>query len=196
MYEAPHAGACRVGTEVFLWAPDATGPARLGDREIRLLGGRPKRQAAMVSLGFQRTPGLRPSLPGPGALGCLDHGRLRAAVAALRARAATSVEITPSGIRAVLPPGGGTAVVAAPRTAGWHCEGAGPTAYGGLLAVPLGTGRTELACSFRPPGLRAGLAAGAVAAGALLLGAGLRSFRRRSVPGPRPLLRRARASAG
>ncbi|MFE8941847.1 YfhO family protein [Streptomyces sp. NPDC007872] len=199
VYEAPHAGACRVGTEVFLWAPDATGPARLGDREVRLLGGRPKRQAAMVSLGFQRAPGLRPSLPGPGALGCLDHGRLRTAVAALRARAATSVEVTPSGIRAVLPPGGGTAVVAAPRTAGWHCEGAGPTAYGGLLAVALGTGRTELACSFRPPGLRAGLAAGAGAVGALLLGAGLRSFRRRrSGPGsgPRSLPRRAKASAG
>ncbi|MEU0231762.1 MULTISPECIES: YfhO family protein [unclassified Streptomyces] len=180
VYEAPHAGACRVGTEVFLWAPDATGPARLGGREVRLLGGRPKRQAAMVSLGFQRTPGLRPSLPGPGELGCLDHDRLRTAVAALRARAATSVEVTASGIRAVLPPGGGTAVVAAPRAAGWHCEGAEPTAYGGLLAVPLGAGRAELACSFRPPGLRAGLAAGAVAATALLLRAGLRFSRRRA----------------
>ncbi|WP_432122818.1 YfhO family protein [Streptomyces sp. S1] len=189
VYEAPHAGACRVGTEVFLWAPDATGPARLGGREVRLLGGRPKRQAAMVSLGFQRTPGLRPSLPGPlpdsGALGCLDHDRLRTAVTALRARAATSVEVTPSGLRAVLPPGGGTAVVAAPRLAGWHCEGAEPTAYGGLLAVPLGDGRTELACSFRPPGLRAGLAVGAVAGLVLLL---------RVRPGS--FLRRRRAAAG
>ncbi|WP_411075487.1 YfhO family protein [Streptomyces sp. cmx-4-7] len=197
VYEAPHAGACRVGTEVFLWAPDATGPARLGDREVRLLGGRPKRQAAMASLGFQRTPGLRPSLPGPGELGCLDHERLRTAVAALRARAAVSVDVTPSGIRAVLPPGGGTAVVAAPDIAGWHCEGAEPTAYAGLLAVPLGPGRTELSCSFRPPGLRAGLAAGAVAAVALLCGAGLRSFRRRrSGPGTRSLPGRRSASAG
>ncbi|MFC8583901.1 YfhO family protein [Streptomyces sp. NPDC057217] len=189
VYEAPHAGACRVGTEVFLWAPDATGPARLGEREVRLLGGRPKRRAAMVSLGFQRTPGLRPSLPGPlpgsGALGCLDHDRLRTAVTALRARAATSVEVTPSGLRAVLPPGGGTAVVAAPRLAGWHCEGAEPTAYGGLLAVPLGDGRTELACSFRPPGLRAGLAVGAAAGLVLLL---------RVRPGS--FLRRRRAAAG
>ncbi|MGW4727007.1 YfhO family protein [Streptomyces sp. NPDC004291] len=189
VYEAPHAGACRVGTEVFLWAPDATGPARLGGREVRLLGGRPKRQAAMVSLGLQRTPGLRPSLPGPlpdsGALGCLDHDRLRTAVTALRARAATSVEVTPSGLRAVLPPGGGTAVVAAPRLAGWHCEGAEPTAHGGLLAIPLGDGRTELACSFRPPGLRAGLAAGAVAGLVLLL---------RVRPGS--FLRRRRAPAG
>ncbi|MER7909280.1 YfhO family protein [Streptomyces sp. NPDC096068] len=189
VYEAPHAGACRVGTEVFLWAPDATGPARLGEREVRLLGGRPKRQAAMVSLGFQRTPGLRPSLPGPlpgsGALGCLDHERLRTAVTALRARAATSVEVTPSGVRAALPPGGGTAVVAVPRLAGWHCEDAGPTAYGGLLAVPLGPDRTELACSFRPPGLRAGLATGAAAGLVLLLRVG-----------PGPFLRRRRASTG
>ncbi|MFC8899179.1 YfhO family protein [Streptomyces cinereoruber] len=197
VYEAPHAGACRVGTEVFLWAPDATGPARLGEREVRLLGGRPKRQAAMVSLGLQRTPGLRPSLPGPGELGCLDHERLRAAVAALRARAATSVEVTPSGIRAVLPPGGGTAVVAAPQTAGWRCEDAEPAPYGGLLAVPLGSGRTELACSFRPPGLRAGLAAGAAAGLVLLFRVGLRSSAGLgSSPGLRSLRRRGRASAG
>ncbi|MFF4170943.1 YfhO family protein [Streptomyces sp. NPDC001744] len=183
VYGTPRAGACPVGTEVFLWAPDATGRARLGDREVRLRGGRPKRQEAMVSLGFQRVPGLRPSLPGPGELGCLDHGRLRAAVTALRARAATSVEVTPSGIRAVLPPGGGTAVVAVPRTAGWHCEGAGPVSYGGFLAVPLGDGRTEISCAFRPPGLRAGLAAGAAAA--LLLAATAVTARRRArAPSP------------
>ncbi|MGW1121579.1 YfhO family protein, partial [Streptomyces tanashiensis] len=87
-------------------------------------------------------------------------------VATLRARAATSVHVTGDGIRATLPPGStGTAVVAAPRIAGWHCEGAAPVAYGGLLAVPAGS---TLSCSFRPPGLRAGLAAGAVAALGLL----------------------------
>ncbi|MFD3530065.1 YfhO family protein [Streptomyces sp. NPDC058664] len=170
VYGAPRAGACPVGTEVFLWAPDATGPARLGDREVRLLGGQPKRRAAMTSLGVQRTPGLRPVLPGPGELGCLDHDRLRTAVAALRARAATSVHVTSDGIRAGLPPGTtGTAVVAAPRIAGWRCEGARAVSYGGLLAVDVRPGATTLDCSFRPPGLRAGLAAGAVAA-LLLLG--------------------------
>ncbi|MFF9852628.1 YfhO family protein [Streptomyces litmocidini] len=163
VYEAPHAGACRVGTEVFLWAPDATGTAALGDRETRLLGGRPKRRAALTSLGVQRVPGLKPVLPGPGELGCLDHDRLRSAVTALRARAATSVRVTPDGVRAALPPGStGTAVVATPHIAGWHCEGVEPASYGGLLAVPAGGG--ELSCAFRPPGLRAGLAAGALAA--------------------------------
>lgn len=165
VYGAPHAGACPVGTEVFLWAPDATGPARLGDRETRLLGGGPKRRAALTSLGVQRVPGLRPVLPGPGGeLGCLDHERLRAAVAALRARAATSVRVTSDGIRADLPPGTtGTAVVAAPRIAGWTCGGGPATSYAGLLAVPV-SDASSVSCSFRPPGLRAGLATGALAA--------------------------------
>ncbi|MFI1976609.1 YfhO family protein [Streptomyces wedmorensis] len=185
VYEAPHAGACRVGTEVFLWSPDATGPARLGDRPpVHLLGGGPKRRAALTSLGVQRVPGLKPVLPGPGELGCLDHERLRTAVTALRARAGTSIHVTPDGIRATFPPGStGTAVVAVPRTAGWHCEGAGPVSYGGLLAVPLHDGRTDLSCAFRPPGLRAGLAAGALAA-LLLLGVvvGPRLVRTRRTP--------------
>ncbi|MER5311877.1 YfhO family protein [Streptomyces sp. NPDC002773] len=192
VYGAPHAGACPVGTEVFLWAPDATGPARLGDRETHLLGGQPKRRAAMTSLGVQRVPGLKPDLPGPGGeLGCLDHERLRAAVAALRARAATSVRVTSDGIRADLPPGTtGTAVVAAPRIAGWTCEGARPVSYGGLLAIPVSapasdsapvSGTSSVACTFRPPGLRAGLAAGAMAA-VLLLGVVLAGRRGGSVP--------------
>ncbi|WP_369144629.1 YfhO family protein [Streptomyces sp. R44] len=181
VYEAPHAGACRVGTEVFLWAPDATGTARLGgNAPVHLLGGTPKRRAALTSLGVQTVSGLKPGLPGPGALGCLDHGRLRTAVAALRARAATSVRVTPDGIRATLPPGAtGTAVVAAPHIAGWHCEGAAPVPYGGLLAVPA---RTGLSCAFRPPGLRAGLAAGALA----LLGLAVVLMRVRTGRRPRP----------
>ncbi|GAA3929231.1 hypothetical protein GCM10022244_42850 [Streptomyces gulbargensis] len=178
VYGAPRAGACPVGSEVFLWAPDATGTARLGaNAPVRLLGGQPKRRAALVSLGVQRAAGERPSGP-RGELGCLDHGRLRAAVAALRPRAAVSVSLTAHGLRAVLPPGGGggTAVVAAPRIAGWSCEGAPARSYGGLLAVPVTPGRTSVSCSFRPPGLRAGLVAGAAALVALVaLRAGART---------------------
>ncbi|MFI0988909.1 YfhO family protein [Streptomyces exfoliatus] len=192
VYGPPRAGACPVGTEAFLWAPDATGTARLGDRETRLLGGQPKRRAAMTSLGVQRTPGLKPVLPGPGELGCLDHDRLRAAVTALRARAAVTVHATPDGIRAELPPGTtGTAVVAAPGIAGWRCEHARTTSYGGLLAVGVGPGTRTLDCAFRPPGLRAGLAAGM--AGLVLLGVsvwagarGRRGGRRPVPPGAEP----------
>ncbi|WP_079044569.1 MULTISPECIES: YfhO family protein [unclassified Streptomyces] len=177
VYARPRAGACPVGTEVFLWAPEATGTARLGDRGTRLLGGGPKRRAALTSLGVQRVPGLKPVLPGRGELGCLDHDRLRAAVKALRARPATSVGVTSNGISATFPPGGGTAVVATPRIAGWHCEGTKAGSYGGLLAVPLTPTRTELTCAFRPPGLRAGLATGALS---VLLLTGLAAAGRRS----------------
>ncbi|MFH9726748.1 YfhO family protein [Streptomyces sp. NPDC017254] len=169
VYGAPRAGACPVGTEVFLWAPDVTGTARLGTYETRLLGGPPKRRAALVSLGEQRVPGAKPLVPAPGGeLACLDHDRLRTALTALRARAATSITITSDGLTATLPPGTtGTAVVAAPRIAGWHCENAEAGSYGGLLAIGVHPGTTTLTCAFRPPGLRAGLAAGA--AGLLLL---------------------------
>ncbi|MEV4943040.1 YfhO family protein [Streptomyces zaomyceticus] len=169
VYGAPAAdGSCPVGTEAFLWAPDVTGTARRGTYETRLLGGRPKRRAALVSLGIARTPGAGPSVPAPGGeLACLDHDRLRTALAALRARAATSVRITSGGLTATLPPGAtGTAVVAAPRIAGWRCANTRAGAYGGLLAFDLSPGTTTLTCSFRTPGLRAGLAAGA---GGLLL---------------------------
>ncbi|MER5966987.1 YfhO family protein [Streptomyces sp. NPDC002057] len=223
VYEAPGAdGACRVGTEVFLWAPDATGTARLGPHETHLLGGQPKRRAAMVSLGVQSEPGARVRLPegapgsgsgsaagpgtgtgtgpgfgsgsgtgsGSGEVACLDRERLRAAVTALRARAATSIEVTSTGLTATLPPGTrGTAVVAAPGIAGWRCAntadpGADPESYGGLLAVPVEDGRTEISCAFTPPGLRAGLAAGAAGAVALILCAWLGARSRRDGAGP------------
>ncbi|WP_406058943.1 YfhO family protein [Streptomyces sp. NBC_01077] len=172
VYEAPRAdGACPVGTEVFLWAPDTTGTARLGPHETHLLGGRPKRRAAMTSLGMQREAGEKPTVPSPGGeIACLNHERLRSAVTVLRARAATSIEITTTGVRAELPPGArGTAVMAAPSIAGWHCENAPAESYGGLLAVPVTEGQREISCTFRPPGLRAGLGAGAGAGVALLL---------------------------
>ncbi|MFG3492045.1 YfhO family protein [Streptomyces sp. NPDC047972] len=171
VYEAPRAGgACRVGTEVFLWAPDATGTAGLGRYETELLGGRPKRRAALTSLGVQERAEARPRIPrgGTAEVRCLDRDRLRAAVAALRGRAATGVEVRSDGLTATLPPGAtGTAVVAAPRIAGWRCEGRPARAYGGLLAVGIRPGATAVRCAFHPPGLRAGLTAGA--AGTLLL---------------------------
>ncbi|MEU6879256.1 YfhO family protein [Streptomyces sp. NPDC046712] len=169
VYTLPADGVCPVGSEVFLWAPDLKGTARLGagGAPVRLAGGMPKWRAALTSLGVQRTAGTKPVLEGGAtrghAVGCLDRERLAAAVAGLRARAAVSVDVTDSGIRAVLPAGTrGTVVVAAPRIAGWTCEGRPADSYGGLVAVRV-DGRASVSCSFRPPGLRAGLAAGAVA---------------------------------
>ncbi|GGR48549.1 hypothetical protein GCM10010282_46640 [Streptomyces roseolus] len=179
VYTAPSAGACPVGAEVFLWAPERTGPARLGGgAPVRLLGGGPKRRAALASLGVQNAPGVRPEVPGgrgPAELGCLDRNRLRTAVDALRSSAAVSVAPTTTGLTARFPrPVTGTAVVAAPAIPGWSCGGRAVEPYAGLLAVPV-TGATTLSCAFRPPGLLSGLAAAGVSA---LVLAGLAVARR------------------
>ncbi|MGW6537154.1 YfhO family protein [Streptomyces sp. NPDC055051] len=174
---ATGSGSCPVGTEVFLWAPERTGEARTGSgAPVRLLGGGPHRRAAMASLGVQTGPGARAEVPagqGPAELRCLDHARLRAAVAALRARSAVSVETTSTGLTARLPAGAaGTAVVAAPAIPGWTCQGRAPESYAGLLAIRT-TGTATVSCAFRPPGLTAGLAAAGVSV-LVLLGVGWR----------------------
>ncbi|MDT0458318.1 YfhO family protein [Streptomyces sp. DSM 41527] len=107
------------------------------------------------------------------AIGCLSGHRLTAAVHALRARG--PAELTAAGHRltARLRPGSrGSAVLALPAVPGWGCSVDGgplhaPYAFGGLLAVPLGQGATRLSCSYLPPGLHTGLAAGGAAALAL-----------------------------
>ncbi|MDX2291052.1 MULTISPECIES: YfhO family protein [Streptomyces] len=188
VYTAPSAaGACPPGTEVFLWAPERTGEARLGaGAPVRLLGGGPKRRAAMTSLGVQTVPGVRPEVPagrGPAETGCLDRARLRTAVDALRPSAAVAVTPTATGLTARFPhPVTGTAVVAAPAIPGWSCGGRAVEPYAGLLAVPV-TGATSLSCSFRPPGLLPGLAVagGAVVAMAVLLLGVRRNQRRRAL---------------
>ncbi|MFG3497846.1 YfhO family protein [Streptomyces sp. NPDC047928] len=181
VYDLPADGACPVGSEVFVWAPDVTGTARLGDggRPVELRGGLPRRRAPMTPLGVQREAGATVRLEGRGAVpdgsvGCLDRDRLAAAVAGLRATGAVAVRVTGDGVRAELPPGArGTAVLAAPRIAGWKCEGRPAGSYLGLVAVELGegegadTGPRTVTCAFRPPGLRAGTAVGAVALVAL-----------------------------
>ncbi|MEU8761966.1 YfhO family protein [Streptomyces sp. NPDC048659] len=167
VYEPPApGGACRAGTETFVWAPDFTGTARLGARTVKLRGQLPKWRAALASLGTPERPAA-PVLAGQGHRGevaCLDHARLDAAVAALRSAVPATTTVTPDGFRVTLAPGTrGTVVLAAPRIPGWHCEGRPADAYGGLVATPA-TGRTSVTCAFRPPGLRAGLAAGGAAA--------------------------------
>lgn len=175
VYESPVDGACRPGTEVFLWAPDYTGTARVGDNPpVKLLGGTPKRRAPITSLGTATAPGLPvaygSAAPRGAAVGCLDHTALDAAVAGLKATGAVDVDVSDSGITAELPTGTrGTAVIAAPRIAGWSCDGRPADSYLGLVAVPLDGSRTAISCSFRPPGLRLGTAVGGAALLALLV---------------------------
>lgn len=189
VYTLPARGtACPVGSEVFLWAPDFRGTARLGSdgEKVKMTGELPKRRAALTSMGVQERAGDVVALKGQRGkkheVGCLDGSRLAAAVAELRASAPVSVDVTDSGIRAELRPGArGTVVVAAPRIAGWTCEGRPADAYGGLVATRVDGDRTSITCDFRTPGLRAGLGAGALAAALLagwLLWAGQRRRRR------------------
>ncbi|MFD0025456.1 YfhO family protein [Streptomyces sp. NPDC058382] len=164
--------SCPAGSRVFLWAPDLFGTARLGasGETNDLRGDVPTRRAGMLPLG----PGagkvdvtLRAERAGTvphDAVGCLDQGRLTSAVAGLKRTGATRVTVSGSGVRAELPPGTeGVAVLAAPRIAGWSCDGRPAGSYLGLVAAPVGGGRTAVDCVFRPPGLRAGSLAGAAA---------------------------------
>ncbi|MFD4113640.1 YfhO family protein [Streptomyces niveus] len=191
VYSDPVAGSCPVGSEVFLFAPDYTGTARLDDATpVKLLGGQPRRRAAVTSLGIAERPGERVTFDGKAPKGrtvaCLDRARLDAAVERMKKTGAVSVDVSDRGVRAQLPPGSrGTAVVAAPRIAGWSCAGKPADASLGLVAVPLdpdGT-TTSVDCSFRPPGLRSGAALGGASL-LVLVGVGVLSVRRRRREGP------------
>ncbi|MFD9869593.1 YfhO family protein [Streptomyces niveus] len=197
VYSSPVAGACPAGREVFLWAPHYYGTARLGDAPpVMLRGDKPRWRAAVTSLGIAERAGERVTFdrqaPSARTVACLDRTRLAAAVDRMKRTGAVSVRVSDDGVRAQLPPGStGTAVVAAPRIAGWSCAGRPADSYLGLVAVPLDPdgSATSVDCSFRPPGLRSGAAAGGVSL-LVLLGVAAISVRRRrrERPGPRGLL--------
>ncbi|MGK5629839.1 YfhO family protein [Streptomyces sp. URMC 123] len=191
---------CAPGDEVHLYAPRYWGTARQSGSQVvgRFRGDPVSRNAGMRPLGAVPPSGrveveltaLADGEIPEGAIGCLDRGRLRAAVDRLRATGATEVRAGDFGVRAVLPAGStGRAVVAAPRIAGWRCAVDGGPArpaenHLGLVSVPLGAGdgaRGErvVECSFRPPGLRAGTAVGAASLAALAGLVVLVSIRRR-----------------
>lgn len=169
--------SCPANSEVYLWAPDLFGRAQLGSsgEQADFRGELPGRRAGMRMLGTgggQLAVPLRVARTGTvphEALGCLDRGRLDAAVAGLKRTGATRVDVTGSGVRAELPPRSrGLAVLAAPRIAGWSCDGRPAGSYLGLVAAEVNGDRTTVDCAFRPPGLRAGSLAGAGALAALL----------------------------
>ncbi|MGW6874317.1 YfhO family protein [Streptomyces xanthophaeus] len=177
VYEDPAGpGFCRAGTEAHLWAPEYDGAARLADgAAFRLRGNAPRGRAALQPMGVSRGPSsvlVFDAAPPPRwTLSCLDRTRLDAAVAGLRASAATSLRVGSSGVRAELPPGSrGTAVLSVPAIAGWSCNGRPAAAHLGLVALPLDGRTTTLACTFRPPGLLLGAA---VAGAALVVLAAL-----------------------
>ncbi|MFE1906477.1 YfhO family protein [Streptomyces gardneri] len=185
---------CPAGSEVWLWAPEYKGPARLageGASAVDFDGRPPAVTAPMQTLGTVPASGevsidLLPRKAGTELprqpVGCLVRARLDAAVRQLTATGATRVSAGGHSVTAELPPGStGVAVLAAPRISGWRCaagdaEAAPARAYQGLVAVPLDGRATTVSCSFRPPGLRLG---GAVGAAALLALAATAGFHRR-----------------
>jgi hypothetical protein len=205
---------CRAGEQAFLWAPHFSGTARLagakagpgtpegagaGTRAVAFRSDTAgNRIAAMQPLGTVPDSGrldiaLSPDHAGTtvpeGAVGCLDTARLRAAVDRLRDTGATRVTVSGATVHAELPAGStGTAVLAAPRIAGWRCaagDGAKRPArtFHGLVAVPLGGSATTLTCTFHTPGLKLGSAVGGVALAATVALAVLTAVRRRRTPG-------------
>ncbi|MGW1186503.1 YfhO family protein [Streptomyces sp. NPDC002559] len=190
---------CPAGTEAYLWAPGLFGSARLGtarsgdgSEEVWFRGKLPAKRAPVQRLGAVGGDGavrvtLVPTRAGTvphGAVGCLDRPRLASAVAELRRTGASAVHVTADGVRAELPAGSsGTVVLAAPRIAGWRCQGRPADDYLGLVAVPVPADGATVSCTFRPPGLRAGLAAGAGSLAVLVAVGAVLAYRRRTGPG-------------
>ncbi|MFD8900936.1 YfhO family protein [Streptomyces ardesiacus] len=207
LVEAPRAKAaahrptidaqCPARSEVYLWAPHYSGTARLTDSPAKPLTGRftsdAAKIAAMQRLGTAPVSGhvrieLAPTRTGTvpdGAVGCLDTARLRTAVRGLKATGAEEVTVSDGTVRARLPAGStGTAVIAAPRIAGWRCAADGAAAepartHFGLIAVPLDGSATSVTCTFHPPGLRLGAAVGGASLLTLVLLGTLTAVRRR-----------------
>lgn len=188
---------CRPGSSVFLWAPHYSGTAQLasgGEQKLFRSDAENTKIAAMQPLGTVRAAGqvridLKPNrlsrVPAQGAVGCLDTARLRTAVQHLKSTGATKVTVSDGTLHAQLPAGSsGTAVVAAPRIAGWRCSAGGDEVaageFYGLIAVPLGASATSLTCTFHPPGLRLGTAVGGASLLTLILIGTVSAVRRRT----------------
>lgn len=189
--------SCPAGNEVYLWMPYYAGTAKVTGSDLigRYRSDTSTKIAAMQRLGHVPASGkvrisLAPttwSFVPDNSVGCLDTAKLRTAAEHLKATGATKVSVSDGTLKAELPAGSkGTAVISAPRIAGWRCAVDGapqrPAAeYYGLLAVPLDGKATSLTCTFHTPGLRLGLAAGGVSLLGLvlvLLAIGLRGRRR------------------
>ncbi|MFE6327173.1 YfhO family protein [Streptomyces sp. NPDC057840] len=193
-------GVCPAGTSLHMWAPHYSGIASQVNGEAALPVGRFRADHAPVT----KAAAIQPlgDVPGTGrftvrldpqqggtvpaqAIGCLHTDRLRAAAARLTATGAREVKVNGHSLTARLPPGSkGVAVVAVPRIQGWRCATgrAEPRPAGarlGLIAVALDGRSTDLRCTFRPPGLRAGTAVALVTLLALCTFAGVRSVRSR-----------------
>jgi hypothetical protein len=176
--QASFTAACPPGDAVSVYVPWFSGAIRANGVGYRRAGVLPTTDNGILPAGTVPADGtVRLTLNGaPGQeiprfpIGCLNRRALADAVTALRAGGPVAVSAGGHSIAARLRPGTvGTAVFSVPAVRGWSCslDGAvakAPDTVGGLMAVRLGQGASRVACSYRTPGLRAGL----IAAGAAL----------------------------
>ncbi|MER5306425.1 YfhO family protein [Streptomyces sp. NPDC002773] len=181
---------CAPGDQAYLYAPALSGlSVATGSKPMSSSGRPPVVMSPVNPLGTVPSDGklqfaIGASQPNQvlpyDAVGCMAPKKFQDAVQALRATAPTRLDVGGHTVEAELPKGSsGTAVVATPAIQGWSCSVDGgasraPVSYRGLLGVPLGAGADRIACSYSPPGLKAGLAgtgAGVLAlAGVLIAG--------------------------
>lgn len=197
---------CAPGARAYLHAPALRAEVTAGGSTAGFHGDPPRRLAPLKELGevpadgsftfTVRTGDDGQVLPAD-ALGCLDVPAFDAVVGQLRATGATRVRAGGHSVSADLPKGSvGTAVVATTVPPGWTCSVDGgparpPVSHQGLMGVPLGGGADRIACTYIPPGLKAGLAGsgtGVLAIAGVLLLPRLRGRRRmpETGSGPRP----------
>ncbi|MET9379163.1 YfhO family protein [Streptomyces sp. NPDC002992] len=196
--------ACTAGTEAYLYTPWLNGRVRVLGKTVKVDGKYAMTSMPLIRLGTVPADGritatihsargqFLPEHP----IGCLDRAALDRTVRHLRDTGPNRVETAGHSISATFAPGTkGTAVVSVPATPGWRCSVDGgkaraPRTLGGLMAVELGDGASELSCSFRTPGLRLGLAASGAAA-ALLLAVAVTHTVRTRTPRPSPRSQRS-----
>ncbi|MFI5494287.1 YfhO family protein [Actinoplanes sp. NPDC051859] len=185
---------CAPGSEAFFyarwfagWVKGPKGDAKfdgtqsMNSNPLQSLGIVPASGVVRLEMSSWRTAQEVPA----GVLGCLDRGKLTAAVARLRATGATRVAAGGHTISADLPAGStGTAVLAVTAVEGWSCSVDGgsavtPTSFHGFMSVPLTRGASRLDCSYQPPGLRMGLIVSGAALALLLAALLLNRFGRR-----------------
>lgn len=184
---------CRAGTEAYWYAPWFFGRVEAQGRTVKSFGRPTMTSSGLAALGkvpanetvrVTVASGRGQYLP-RNPLGCLDRTSLDQAVSHLQSTGPQQVRAGGHAIEALFASGTrGTAVVSVPAASGWQCavdggRAATPRTLGGLIAVDLGDGATTLRCTFRPPGLRLGLALSAAAAAIVLLVAGASVLRTR-----------------
>ncbi|MFF9014898.1 YfhO family protein [Streptomyces sp. NPDC014870] len=187
---------CTPGTEAYWNAPWLSGQVTALGRTVEAVGKYPMTANSLALLGTVPADGRitvtvspkRGTVLNGTPVGCLDRAALDRTVRQLRATGPDRVEASGHGIRATFAPATQrVAVLSVPAAPGWRCSVDGgperaPRKLGGLMAVPLADGASQLSCSYHTPGLKLGLAASGMAAAVLLAVAALPLFRTRIRP--------------